>query len=87
MSKTALFFKSKSCPVCKAVEPVFGDVADSFDGAVETEKIDITENMQKAIDNGVMSVPTIVFLKDGDETNRLTGMVSPDKLKQAFENL
>ncbi len=87
MSKTALFFKSKSCPVCKAVEPVFSDIADSFDGTVETGEIDITENIQKAIDNGVMSVPTIVFLKDGDEIDRMTGMVSPDKLKQAFENL
>ena len=87
MSKSVLFFKSKSCQICKTVDTIFNEVADNFINSVEAEKVDITENMQKTIDNGVMSVPTILFYKDGREIERLSGMVSSNKLEQAFENL
>ncbi|MFC1552390.1 thioredoxin family protein [Candidatus Latescibacterota bacterium] len=84
MSNSVLFFKSPSCPICKMVDPVFNEVAGKFEGTVDAEKIDITEDIQKAIDNGVMAVPTIIFLKDGSEVERFTGMVSKSNLEQAF---
>jgi thiol-disulfide isomerase/thioredoxin len=87
MSNSVLFFKSPSCPVCKMVDPVFNELAGKFEGTVDAEKVDITEDIQTAIDNGVMAVPTILFLKDGAEVERFTGMVSLDVLNQAFENV
>lgn len=85
MSNSVLFFKSPSCPICKTVLPVFEEVAEQFSDSVDAKKVDITEDIQTAIDKAVMSVPTIVFIKDGEEIERFTGMVSRDKLEKAFE--
>ena len=87
MSKSIIFFKSKSCPICKQVEPVFNEVLELYKDSVGTITIDITEDVQKAVENGVMSVPTIIFLKDDQEVKRLTGVISKDKIEQTLESL
>ena len=87
MSKSVMFFKSKSCPNCKQIEPVFNEVIVPYKNSVGSITVDITENIQKAIENGVMSVPTIIFFKDDKEVKRLTGVVSKDKIEQTIESL
>ena len=87
MSNSVMFFKSPSCPICKSVNPIFDEVASKFKDSVNTEKVDITKDVQKAVDNGVMSVPAILFIKDGNEIERLNGKVSRDNLEKAFERI
>ena len=87
MSKSVILFKSKSCPHCKHVEPIFNEVIEHFKNSVGAITVDITEDMKKAVENGVMSVPTIIFLKDDQEVKRLTGVTSKDKIEQIIESL
>ncbi|HDY90236.1 MAG TPA: thioredoxin [bacterium] len=87
MSKSVMFFKSKSCPNCKQVEPVFNETIKHYKDNISATTVDITEDVQKAIDNGVMSVPTLIFFKDDIEVKRLTGVVPKDKIIQVIEGL
>ena len=87
MSKSVMFFKSKSCPNCKQIEPVFNEAIVPYKNSVSSITVDITENIQKAIENGVMSVPTLIFFKEEKEVKRLTGVVSKDKNIQVIEGL
>ena len=87
MSKSIFFFKSKSCSICKQVEPVFNEAIVLYKNSVGAMTVDITENIQKAIENDVMSVPTIIFFKDDKEVKRLSGIVSKDKIVQVIEDL
>ncbi len=87
MSKTVIFFKSKSCPHCKQVEPIFNEAIEPYKDSVDVNTIDITKDVQKAIENGVMSVPTIIFTTDNKEVKRLSGIVTKDKIEQAIKSL
>ena len=85
MPLTLTLFKSKDCPLCRQMEPVFQSVAENFKDKISSNIVDITENMQQAIDNGVMSIPTVIIARDGNETARFTGIVSKEKISQAIE--
>ena len=58
-----------------------------YKDSVDAITIDITDNVQKAVEKGVMSIPTIIFLNDDKEIKRLSGVVSKDKIELAIENL
>jgi len=78
-------FKSKDCPLCGHMEPVFKSVADNYKDTISANVVDITENIQTAVDNGVMSIPTLIIFKDGAEVARFTGVVTKEKIEQVIE--
>ena len=49
---------------------------------VTVTNIDATEDIAKVDEYEVFSTPTLVFLKDGKEFNRKTGMTSLKELKE-----
>ncbi|MBI5359412.1 MAG: thioredoxin family protein [Planctomycetes bacterium] len=84
MGIKVFFFKSKGCPQCQATAPAFNQVAETLKDKIQVNAIDIMEDMQTAIDNGVMSVPTIIIFRDNIELKRLNGIVSKDKLEKTI---
>ena len=80
-------FKSKSCTSCKQIYPIFEEISNEQSNQAKTVLVDIQEDMQSAIDHGVMSVPTIIFFKDKKEVKRLTGAVSKDKIEVVIKSL
>lgn len=85
MSVSVILFKSKSCAVCSQVEPVYKSVVELYRDKIKSETVDITENIQAAIDNGVMSVPTVIFFKDEKEVMRFSGSISKEKIEQTIK--
>lgn len=85
MSLTLLLFKSKSCAVCGQVEPAYKSVVELYRDKIKSEVIDITENIEAAVNNGVMTVPTVIFFKDEKEVKRFSGVVSKEKLEQTIK--
>lgn len=65
----AYYFTATWCQPCK----VFGPVMEKIGKIIKVTKIDINEDMSFTVENGVMSVPTVVFFKDGMEQGRLVG--------------
>ena len=87
MSISVIFFKSKFCSACQQIEPVYKSALGNYPD-VKSEIVDITENLKAAIDNGVMSVPTVIFFKNDKEAVRLSGLISKEKIEQTIkENL
>ena len=85
MAISAILFKSKDCPLCRQMEPVFKSIEEDFQGKISSETVDVLENTKASIDNGVMSIPTIIIFKDGVETARFTGATNREKIKLALE--
>ncbi|MDD5688363.1 MAG: thioredoxin family protein [Elusimicrobia bacterium] len=83
MAISIVLFKSNTCFQCKQVEPLFESIL-KLHTDIKSEVVNIVENLQRAIDNGVMSVPTIVIFKDDKEMKRFTGAVSKEKIEQAL---
>ena len=64
-------FWAEWCGPCRAVAPVLDAVADEND--VTLLKVNIDENPGLAARYGIRSIPTILFVKDGDVVDRVVG--------------
>ena len=62
------------CGPCKMLSPVIDGLADRYEGKVLVGKVNTDEQPELAIRFGVMSIPTVIFLKDGKEIDRKVGV-------------
>ena len=62
------------CGPCKRLAPVVEELAAQFEGKAVIGKCDIEENTDLTDRFMVMNVPTVVFLKDGKEVDRIVGV-------------
>jgi len=58
-------FWAEWCGPCRALTPVFNDVAESHHDKVTFVKINIDENPKTPSKYGVMSIPTLILFKNG----------------------
>ena len=72
------------CGPCKRLGPIIEEIAAEYDSKAVIGKCDIEENDELTEQFGIMNVPTVVFLKDGKEVDRVVGLamknVYQDKL-------
>ena len=72
------------CGPCKRLGPTIEELAAEYDGKAVIGKCDIEENDELTEKFGIMNVPTVVFMKDGKEVDRVVGLamknVYQDKL-------
>ena len=61
------------CGPCKMLSPVIESLADQYEGKVLVGKVNVDEEPDLARRFGVMSIPTVVFLKNGKEVERKVG--------------
>ena len=61
------------CGPCKMLAPILEQVATEQD-ACEIVKVDVDEAMDIAKNYGIMSVPTMILFKNGEEVDRATGL-------------
>ena len=62
------------CGPCKRLGPIIEEIAAEYDGKAIVGKCDIEENDELTEKFGIMNVPTVVFLKDGKEVDRVVGL-------------
>lgn len=67
-----LDFYADWCGPCRMVAPIIEEIAGERDDIV-VGKINVDEQEELAQQFGVMSIPTLVVLKNGEITNQVTG--------------
>jgi thioredoxin-like negative regulator of GroEL len=82
----ALYFTSPMCRPCRGFGPIL--LAELAELGVEVEKIDVSTGagLDKADSHGVVTVPTVVIERDGEEISRF-GALLGDSLKDALSVL
>ena len=73
------------CGPCRMVSPIVDQLAEELDGRLIVSKCNVDENQDIAMRYGVMSIPTLVILKSGEEVNRIVGAMPKPKLKEEIE--
>ena len=78
--KTVLIdFYADWCGPCKMFSPIIESVANENED-VKVVKINVDDAQDLAIEYQVMSIPTVVIIKDGKEVNRNVGMASKSQI-------
>jgi len=65
-------FWAEWCGPCRMIAPILDEVASEND-SLSIAKLNVDENPQAAMQNDVMSIPTMILFKDGVEKKRLVG--------------
>ena len=68
------------CGPCRMVGPIIEELAEELDGDVIVGKVNVDDERDLAAAYGVMSIPTIILFKDGDEADRVIGAKSKEAL-------
>ena len=67
-------FTAAWCGPCKQLAPVFNELQNEITN-VTFETIDVDENREAAIEKGILSVPTVILEKDGQQVYRFSGVL------------
>ncbi|MCJ7729343.1 MAG: thioredoxin [Sedimentisphaerales bacterium] len=62
------------CGPCRMAGPVLDKIAEEYEGKVKVCKVNVEDQRQIAIDNGIMSIPTLNFYKNGEIVDQMTGV-------------
>jgi len=68
------------CGPCKMIAPVVDEIATEFDGKVIVGKLNVDENNATAANYGVLSIPTLLLFKNGQEVERIVGYKTKSEL-------
>ena len=74
-----LDFYADWCGPCKMVSPVVDQIAEQHPESV-VGKINVDDEEDLAAQFGVMSIPTLVVLKNGEQVNKSVGVIPKEKI-------
>lgn len=72
-------FYADWCGPCKMLSPIVTEVAKE-NPDVKVVKIDVDAEQDLAIEYQVMSIPTLVVIKNGNEVNRVVGLIDKSEI-------
>ena len=75
------------CGPCKAIGPVVKDLANTFGEQIKFTKCNVDNSPVTPGKYGIKAIPTLIFFKEGDVVEQITGMVAKSKLEEAINKL
>ncbi len=77
-------FWQASCPPCVALEPRLEAFSDRHPGEFDGYRVDVGIEHDAVASFGVMTIPTLILLRDGREVARLDGLIRDEDLEEAL---
>ncbi|MBR1928133.1 MAG: thioredoxin [Paludibacteraceae bacterium] len=75
------------CGPCKMMGPVIDELAEDYDGKIAVAKMNVDENDETCAQYGIMSIPTVLFFKNGELVNQNVGFARKPDMQKKFEEL
>ncbi|MGN1226830.1 MAG: thioredoxin [Candidatus Cryptobacteroides sp.] len=75
------------CGPCRMLAPVVEEVAAEFEGKVVVAKCNVDEAREVAMQYRVMSIPTLIYFKNGEVVDKTVGVVSKEDIVSKLNNL
>jgi thioredoxin len=81
-------FWAEWCGPCRMQAPILEQLAEEVHGdELKIVKMDVDENPNTARQFGIMSIPTLMFKKDGEVVKQVAGVHTKDQLKAIVAEL
>ena len=75
------------CGPCRMVSPIVERLSKKYEGKVAFAKLNSDDNEATAQHLGVMSIPTLLFYKDGKLVDRIVGAYPEDVIEEHLKKL
>ena len=73
------------CAPCRIVSPTIDELGKEYEGKVKVGKMNVDENPKVAGQYGIMSIPSIVFFKNGQPIKTMIGAQAKGNYKEVIE--
>lgn len=73
-------FYADWCGPCKMIAPIVEELAKGYEGVYKIGKLNVDESPNTASTYRVMSIPTLLFIKNGQVVDSVVGVVSKAQL-------
>ena len=75
------------CGPCRMIAPIVEELASAYEGKIKVGKVDVDSNQQVAMKFNVMSIPNVLFFKDGQVVDQVIGAVPKKNFVQKVEKI
>jgi thioredoxin 1 len=75
------------CVPCRTVAPVVDRLSEKYGSKCKFYKMNIDENQKTRAKYRVMSIPTLLFIKNGEVVNTVVGVVAERALAPKIEEI
>ena len=76
-------FFAEWCGPCKALSPILDRLSEEY--KLKVFKVDVDKENALAEEFGIMSIPTVVFFKDGEPKEFFVGLYPEPKIRELIE--
>lgn len=80
-------FSATWCGPCKQLEPIVEQIAGDYEGRLKVVKVDVDKARNVAAKFQVMSVPTLVWFRDGQVKDQVVGAVSRHAIAERVDKI
>jgi thioredoxin 1 len=80
-------FWAEWCGPCKMIAPILEEIASEKAGSVKVGKVDVDQNQNLSAKYKIRAIPTLLFFKNGELRDQVTGMTSKKDLLARLESL
>ena len=80
-------FGAEWCGPCKKLAPIVEELATEMTGHLRVYAVDVGVQPGIAQRYGVLSLPTVLFFRNGELRDRIVGLTSKDKLIKTIEKI
>lgn len=74
------------CGPCRAISPIVEQLSEEYGGKVQFVKMNTDENQRTAMKFGIMSIPTLLMFRGGNEVARIVGVQPKPNLKRTIDS-
>ncbi len=75
------------CGPCRAIAPVIEELAEEYEGKLKVAKMNVDENPITPGKFGIRAIPTLIFFKDGQAVDMITGAVAKATIENVIKRI
>ncbi|MCK5836025.1 MAG: thioredoxin [Desulfobacula sp.] len=75
------------CGPCKAIAPTVEALEKTYGDKMDFVKVNVDDNPISPSKYGVQAIPTLIFFKNGEIADQITGMVAKEKLEETIKGV